>query len=290
MPDPAQPPTDERSPDGAAAAAQPAAAEQEFLRGLGETVNHHVRTALTPLLGHTELLLAHEQQLPAEVHRSLHAVARAGRRLSDVVLGICELIGIACADGDADEPIDVSALLADEDAAHRIRASRKGVLLEVGGDRVRAHGVDPTRLWRALEALLDNAVRHAPAGSTVRVTTTTAIGRVRITVSDEGRGIDPADSERLVLPFERGCHPPGAVAGRGMGLALASAFATSNGGRLVLSESASGGLEVALDLPAVNGQRSAGALAPQLLHRAEDGADGGHPLGAVPVAERDGPA
>ena len=38
------------------------------------------------------------------------------------------------------------------------------------------------------------------------------------------------------------------------------------------------------------GERSAGALAPQLLHRAEDGADGGHPLGAVPVAERYRPA
>lgn len=38
------------------------------------------------------------------------------------------------------------------------------------------------------------------------------------------------------------------------------------------------------------GERSAGALAPELLHRVEHGADGGHALGAVPVPQRDGPA
>lgn len=38
------------------------------------------------------------------------------------------------------------------------------------------------------------------------------------------------------------------------------------------------------------GERSAGALAPELLHRAEDGADGGHPLGTVAVPQRDRPA
>ncbi len=38
------------------------------------------------------------------------------------------------------------------------------------------------------------------------------------------------------------------------------------------------------------GERSAGALAPALLHGLEHRADGGHPLGAVPVPQRDGPA
>ena len=47
---------------------------------------------------------------------------------------------------------------------------------------------------------------------------------------------------------------------------------------------------VTLDLPAGNGQRSAGALAPDLLHGLEHRADGGHPLGPVPVPQRDGPA
>lgn len=240
----------------------PPAPDHAFLSGLAEAVNHHLRTALTPILGHAELLIEHQHQIPAEMHQSLVAVTRAGRRLNDVVLGICELMRIACVDPSAVETIDVSELLADELATQRDRAARQQVRFVIGGDPVGAHGVDAARLGRALRELLDNALTFAPERSTVRVTTTAAAGWIRITVSDDGEGIDPADRERLVRPFERGRNPRTPIRGRGMGLALASAAAASHGGRLVLSESSSGGFRVSLELPAAVSRRAGAAASP----------------------------
>jgi len=264
VPEPAPLPADEPAIEGVVVPVRLSPTpDHAFLRGLAETVNHHLRTALTPVLGHAELLMEHQHQIPAEMHQSLVAVARAGRRLSDVVLGICELMRIACVDPSVVETIDVSALLADELATLRVRAAAKHVRIVVGGDPVWAHGVDAAHVGRALHELLDNALTFAPQRSTVRVTTTAAAELIRITVSDDGDGIDPADHERLVRPFERGCNPRQSITGTGMGLALASAAAAAHGGRLVLSESSSGGLEVRLELPAGVGRPVGAAASPR---------------------------
>lgn len=66
------------------------------LEGLAETVDHHLRTPLTVILGHVELMTDSEQELPAEVHQSLACVLSAGRQLNEVVVGICELFDVAC--------------------------------------------------------------------------------------------------------------------------------------------------------------------------------------------------
>ncbi len=256
MPGHAPRPTDESSPQTAAShPPPPVPPSHEFLRGLEETVNHHLRTALTPILGHTELLIEHQHGVSAEMHQSLLAVTRAGFRLRDVVVGICDLIGVACVDQTAAQTMDVSVLVADELERHRVRAAQRGVRFVVGGEPVTARRIDAARVRRALGELLDNALTYAPEESTVRVTTTAVASAMRITVSDDGDGIDPDDRERLVRPFERGRDPRRPAAGRrmGMGLALASAVAASHGGRLVLSESSSGGVEVSLELPAVAG-------------------------------------
>ncbi|MGC5075763.1 sensor histidine kinase [Agrococcus sp. DT81.2] len=248
MPEPAARSAVESSAGGVAAPVRwSPTPHHEFLAGLTEEVNHHLRTALTPVLGHAELLIEQQHRIPTDLHPSLTAVMRAGRRLNDVVLGICELLRMACVDPSAVETINVWELLSDELATHRARAARQLVRLAIGGDPVEAHGVDAERLGRAVRELLDNALRFSPERSTVRVTTTAAAEWIRITVSDDGDGIDPADHERLVRPFERGCDPR--QPRPGLGLALASAVAASHGGRLVLSESSSGGLEVTLELP-----------------------------------------
>jgi nitrogen fixation/metabolism regulation signal transduction histidine kinase len=76
-----------------------AAARGELSRTLAETVNHNLRTPLTTILCHAELLLDHQADFPPEATRSLQAVWRAGQRLNDVVTSISEWIDLAYAWG-----------------------------------------------------------------------------------------------------------------------------------------------------------------------------------------------
>jgi signal transduction histidine kinase len=72
-----------------------AAARGELSRSLAETVNHDLRTPLTTMLGHAELLIDQQDDLPPEAVRSLEVLWRAGQRLNDVVTWISEWIDLA---------------------------------------------------------------------------------------------------------------------------------------------------------------------------------------------------
>jgi signal transduction histidine kinase len=72
-----------------------AAARGELNRSLAETVNHNLRTPLTTILGHTELLMDQQDDLPPQVIGSVEALSRAGHRLEEVVTWISEWIDLA---------------------------------------------------------------------------------------------------------------------------------------------------------------------------------------------------
>lgn len=223
--------------------------DQEFARGLLGSVNHHLRTPLTVVLGHAELLIDHEQELPPEVRQSLACLLRAAERLSDAVVGVCDLMDIAGVGPRSLDSVDISEMVAEEVATCRDRAAQRGVRLLVSGEPAQRCVADSRRLRRALRELLDNALTYAPDGSTVRVASITSATGTRIKVTDHGDGIHPDDRARLVRPFERGSHPRQSPAGRGMGLALASAAAAWHGGRLVLSRRLGRGLQACIELP-----------------------------------------
>jgi signal transduction histidine kinase len=71
-----------------------AAARGELNRSLAETVNHNLRTPLTTMLGHAELLIDQQDDLPPSATQSLEALWRAGQRLHDVVTWISEWIDL----------------------------------------------------------------------------------------------------------------------------------------------------------------------------------------------------
>jgi len=243
-------PNDPSSSDALAAFVRgPLADDYEHTERLIENVNHHIRTPLTVILGHVDLWLGQDHDFPAELQDSLATVARAGWRVRDVGVAICDLIKVTSIQPDTAEAVQVWELVTNEAAAVRDRAANRGIEILVDGDRTARCLANPSRLQRALKELLDNALTYAPHRSTVRAVVTAAPSSVQITVTDEGEGIEPLDRERLLRPFERGTHLRQPLDGLGMGLALASAVAASHGGRLSLAEGPGGGLQASLELP-----------------------------------------
>jgi signal transduction histidine kinase len=222
----------------------------ELTRGLIEAVSHHIRSPVSVILGHIELWIGQHHEFPTELYESLATVLRAGRRLADVGAGVCDLFDVAFVDPGTADTVQLLDLVSEEVTIFRGVAARRNIDLVLEGDQAVRCVASSARIRRALHELLDNAVRFAPDGSTVRVVVSAVVSGIAITVSDEGEGVDAADRERLVRPFERGVNLRHPAAGLGMGLAVASTVAASHGGRLLLSEGPEGGLRASLELPA----------------------------------------
>jgi signal transduction histidine kinase len=88
-----------------------AAARGELNRSLAETVNHNLRTPLTTMLGHAELLVVQQHDFSPEAVRSLEALWRAGQRLNQVVMWISEWIDLAYTSGGEGTGADLAEYL-----------------------------------------------------------------------------------------------------------------------------------------------------------------------------------
>jgi len=101
---------------------------------------------------------------------------------------------------------------------------------------------------QVLWALLDNAVKHGGrAPVAVSIAPVPDDGELRLTVTDGGPGVDPADRERLFGRYERGRRwgasgdVDGGGEGSGLGLYVSQALCRAMGGDLVLEPQAPGG-------------------------------------------------
>lgn len=106
----------------------------------------------------------------------------------------------------------------------------------------------PMAIQRLLGNLIDNALYYSK--KPVMVRSTVESGHIIISVLDEGPGIPQEHLERLLRPFERMDKARGNVGGSGLGLAICDRIAKLHGGKLVLRNRPTGGLEARVTLPA----------------------------------------
>lgn len=144
--------------------------------------------------------------------------------------------------------VDVAVLAKEAVALVETQADEREVALAIGGeDSLSAMG-EARAVVQILVNLLGNAVRHSPPGSTVSVHLAHGSEFASITVTDQGKGIAPADQERIFERFERGeSDGPGA----GLGLAIARRLARSMQGDITLVSAPGQGARFTLSLPLV---------------------------------------
>jgi signal transduction histidine kinase len=118
--------------------------------------------------------------------------------------------------------------------------------------------VDPDRLIQVLLVLIDNATRHAPAGTPVTVDVVPAGSTAEIRVEDRGSGVPPGAREAIFEPFAR---LPGESrtrgSGSGLGLAIARRIVEMHDGSIGVTDAPGGGARFAIVLPLARGQGTA---------------------------------
>lgn len=122
-------------------------------------------------------------------------------------------------------PVDLGELTRDVHRNAMVLCEREWTLEACADAVVR---VDGQRITQAMVQLAENACRHTPAGTPVRIGSSVEDGQARLWVHDSGPGIAVADAERIFGRFVKGAEHTG---GSGLGLSIVAAIAEAHGGR-----------------------------------------------------------
>jgi signal transduction histidine kinase len=154
------------------------------------------------------------------------------------------------------QPVEAAALLNDLAREAGRLAAEIGVTLEV----VHAQGsvlADPIRLRQVLLILLDNALRHTPAGGTVRLEAYADSRQAQWRVTDTGSGIPARDLPHIFERFYRGEEDRSQPSeGSGLGLAIAKGLVEAMHGQITLTSQPGQGTQATISLPASPGKPS----------------------------------
>jgi signal transduction histidine kinase len=120
------------------------------------------------------------------------------------------------------------------------QAKRVRITCEIPDDLTKVLA-NPEKLQRVLFNLLQNAIRHTPAESTILIAAQGAGGDVEVDVADAGPGIDAADRGTIFDAFvQAGDRSARGADGAGLGLAIARAIVEAHGGRIGVVDAAAG--------------------------------------------------
>jgi hypothetical protein len=215
------------------------------LRQVSSDVAHDLRTPLTRL--HNRLDEALSARSEDERRQAIEAAAQQSRELLDIfaaLLRIAEVEALSPRSHFQDVALDhlveelIETYRPDMEVSDHRLLSTLAPNVTVPGDR--------RLLQQLLTNLLDNALRHTPPGTTVRVELERNEAVARLTVSDDGPGVAAEDTTRLFQRFAR-AEASRSSQGHGLGLALVAAVATAHRGTFSLLTPP--GFGVAVELP-----------------------------------------
>lgn len=216
------------------------------------SVSHDLRTPLASIRAYAGTLMDDSVRLdPAEAQASAAAIDREAQRLNRLVTNLLDLGRI---EGGALRPaleaLDAEDVVASALAHVELRAEQRpiSVVIETSTTAL----ADPVLLEEVLVNLVENALRHTPDGTAIRITAgSVAAGLVGITVEDAGPGVPDDALPHLFDTFYRvPGRGPAAGRGTGIGLAVVRGFMAALGGTVRARRGELGGLAVDLGLPA----------------------------------------
>jgi signal transduction histidine kinase len=216
-------------------------------REFAADASHELRTPLTVIRSSVEHLRRHADEPVAQVGDALDDIDAEVQHLTTMV---DDLLLLARSDSGAISlervPVQLDDVAAEAASALAAPAEARGVHLVVDPEPAPMTG-DPARLRQLVMILIDNAIRHSPAGGEVRVGVRSADGSATLSVVDQGPGIGAADLPHVFDRFWRAAGAP--AGGTGLGLAIAKWIAERHAGSIAANSPESGGALFEVRLP-----------------------------------------
>jgi signal transduction histidine kinase len=193
-------------------------------------------------------LLLRDPELSEKAKKSLSSIRDEVQSLTRLILNLLDI----SKSGERGllprlQDVDLSVLTQKVVEELAPKAELQDVRIETAVESV-ALRADPDLLRRLLSNLVENALRHAPEGSSVRVRAAREADQIRIEVCDDGPGIPEELRQRIFDAFTQvqGKERPSTRLGRGLGLTYCRVAAQAHGGEIFVEDGEPGARFVVL--------------------------------------------
>lgn len=220
---------------------------------LMSTVSHELRTPLTSIVGSLSLLrLGGSNVLPENAGRLIEIAENNSRRLIRLINDMLDIDRIESGKLEiAREAIDLRGVIENACLGSEGLAREADVRLHCDAPPTPTIVLgDGDRLLQVVTNLLSNAIRAAPASTTVDVTLDVQGGRAIITVDDRGAGVPKHFRDKIFGRFERAADSRSTI-GTGLGLAISREIMTRHDGAIWFEDRPGGGTRFAISLTLV---------------------------------------
>jgi two-component system OmpR family sensor kinase len=227
-------------------------ATQQGQRDFVANVSHELRTPLTSIDGFAQAILdGTAADRDSQMHAA-HVIHEESDRLARLVDDLLDLARL-----DAGQmtftrvPVDLNAVVARVADGLSLRAQEREVQLENEVTGLPSVSGDGDRLAQVFTNLIDNALKHTPAGGMVRLRGEALAGEVRVLVEDNGPGIPAEDLSRIFERFYQvdKARRGGEGRGTGLGLAISREIVQALGGHLTAISAPGQGSRFTVQLP-----------------------------------------
>ena len=239
--------------------------QDRLRREMVANVSHDLRTPLTHLHGYLETLVLKEGSLePSQRREYLEIALQHAQRLGRLVSDLFELAKLDALDEPLDrERMPICELVQDIAQKYRLPAEDRGVSLSAElAEELLWISADVGLIERAIENVLDNALRHTPDGGSIDIRLQRADEWLQIVVRDTGPGIEASELPQVFERFHRGetARNGDEARGAGLGLAIAKRAVELHGGIIHCESQVGEGTTFRFELPA--DRSTAGPSAP----------------------------
>ncbi|GAA2172288.1 sensor histidine kinase [Arthrobacter parietis] len=219
-------------------------AKEDFV----SNVSHELWTPLTSIIGHLDLVLDDDHDLPQNVTHQLCVARRNAERLYALVSNL-----LASASGAASvhlRPTDLTGLVEHSIESAWPQTAGTGVTLKADVPDILWTTSDPLRIRQVLDNLISNAIKYSPDGGTVTVRARQHSDAALLEVQDTGIGMSPNETTQIFGKFFRtAAARESSIPGVGLGLSITKAIVDSHGGTIRCSSQPGAGTTFTVTLP-----------------------------------------
>ncbi|HET6511100.1 MAG TPA: HAMP domain-containing sensor histidine kinase, partial [Candidatus Kapabacteria bacterium] len=214
---------------------------------------HDLRNPLSLIMGYAEFLETDlTDKLDADNRDYLSVIQNSSNFMLSLVNDLLDLSVIETGKLTLDRTrFNIHDLVLESVSLYKPMAAKKQIMVEslVPQQEIMIDA-DRLKIFQVLNNIISNAIKYSPRDSTVRVKLEEDNKQIRVSISDQGAGIETAELSRIFDPYQRGStQPTGGETSTGLGLAIVKRIIEGHGGKLAVESAPNAGTVFSFSLP-----------------------------------------